>query len=196
MKVCCPHSYQIVTNEPYLTIPLDEVKDYLNIPIEDTSEDQIITDMILSAQCAFESYTRVELTEKTFNLLESCWCRCFEIIRVPVREITNVKYFDTNGDQQTVNSAEYYLTPLTPYPLLEFEDTYSFPSLRNRFLQIEIQFIAGLTSTLEPDAPACLRSALMAHVSYLYFNRDCACDSSSIPAQSKTAYNKYKIWSI
>lgn len=196
MSARCPQSYQVVENNPYVTIPLDEVKDYLNIPTEDTSEDDIITGMIISAQCAFEAYSRVELTEKTFNLLQTCWCCSYEINRVPVRSITHVKYYDGDGVQQTVDANEYYLTPLTPYPLLEFEDTFDQPSLRDRLLQIEIQFIAGLTSVAEPNAPECLVNALLAHISYLYYNRDCACDSSSIPAQSKTIYNKYKIWSI
>lgn len=193
---CCPTSYQLVDNSPYLTIPLDEVKDYLNIPIEDTSEDEIITNMIYAVQCAFEAYTRVELTEKTFNQLETCWCKSYKFDRAPVTEIVHVKYYDADGTQQTVLATEYFLVDYTPYKAIQFEDSFDYSSLRNRPLQIEVQFKAGLTTPASPDAPDCLVNALMAHVSYLYYNRDCACDSSSIPAQSKTAYNKYKIWSI
>ena len=199
---CCPTSYQVYENEPYLTIPLTEVKDYLNIPTEDTSEDQIITDMIYAVQCAFEAYTRVELTEKTFNQLETCWCNAYQFNRSPVTSIVHVKYYDEDGVQQTVLASEYFLVDYTPYKAIQFESSFSFPSLRSRPLQIETQFKAGLTTPATPESPAfpnappCLVNALMAHVSYLYYNRDCACDSSSIPAQSKTAYGKYKIWSI
>lgn len=193
---CCPTSYQVVENSPYPTIPLTEIKNYLNIPLEDTCEDNIITDIMYSVQGAFEAYTRVELTEKTFNQLETCWSKIYYFDRSPVNEIVHVKYFDADGNQLTVDSSNYFLAEFTPYKAVIFEDDYSFPTLRSRPLQIEIQFKAGLTTASSTNTPQDLVGALLAHASYLFYNRDCACDSSSIPAQSKTIYNKYRIWSI
>lgn len=193
---CCPTSYKVVANNPYLTIPLADVKEYLNIPAQSTAEDTIITNMIYSAQCAFESYTRVELTEKTFAQLETCWCRVYEFDRSPITSIESVRYYDENSAQQAVDSANYFLVDYSPYKAIQFDSDYTYPTIRKRPLQIEIQYKAGLTDSVNTDAPKCILNGLLAHIAYLYDNRDCACDSSSIPLQSKTAYNKYKIWSI
>ena len=196
MSGCATDTYILVDAPQYLTVELDKVKNYIGVPLEDTSQDQLITCMIYSAQCLFESFTRTELTEKTFDLKINCWRNCITIYKSPLISIESVKYIDENSDEQTVDNTEYYVTPYQPYSVLNFDPSFDSPQVLSRALQITIQFKAGKTTEADPLADECIQQGLMANVAYLYENRECGCDESFIPAQSKGLYSSCKIVSI
>lgn len=86
----------------------------------------------------------------------------------PLSSITSVKYYDTNGTQQTVSSGDYWGITTSVRPTLTFNpDEFDWPSLQDaRPDPIEIRFVAGYASA--SAVPDDLKRAIQLLTRYWY----------------------------
>lgn len=176
-------------------ISLDSIKHYANIPSCETSDDELLDEMLSTAICFFESYTRRSLIQREFTLKTSRWCQCITIMKSPLVSITSVSYYDEVGNLQVVDAANYYILENEFYSEVVFVDDFTFPTLRDRPHSIEIVFVAGyIDSTCEGFND--IKQALLSLIAYMYDSRDCACGISALTPQAKAVFNKYKIYGI
>jgi uncharacterized phiE125 gp8 family phage protein len=189
-------AYILVSSEADLPLDLNFLRDYLKI--DNTSEDDLLTAFLQTATKCFEDITNRTVITKTYKVLLDCWFYCFEIKKSVLQEILSVTYFDADGVEQTVDSSDYYVTESATYSKLVFIDGFEFPALRGRLQDITINFKVGYGDDA-CSIPNDIKTALMAHVAAMYFNRgDCIDDTCSnlLPPQAACVYNKYEIIEI
>jgi uncharacterized phiE125 gp8 family phage protein len=181
-----------------LVVEAHYVNQYLEIPECSNGDNTVLDDMIYSAQCYFELYTRRILTQRTFTLKISTWGCLKEIMRSPLVSVSQVKYKDSDGADQIVDASLYYITEQEYYSCLMYDEDFTFPTLLNRPHSIEITFLAGMLDcdTLPEDTPDDIKVAIMELVTAINENRGCPCNSSMLSPTAKSIMNKYKIYGI
>lgn len=86
-----------------------------------------------------------------------------------VSAVNSVKYYDSDGTQQTVSSSYYRsLTFLRPAQV-EFDDSFSAPTLDNRLYPVTINFTAGYSAS--GNIPANIFHAILLETVDRYENR-------------------------
>ena len=203
----------IKTDNDTLIVPLDDMKLYLRIESSETTEDDLITGLILSAQKTIEKYTRRELLNKTFTMYLDFFpyaCRLnnrfeeaidnytIEVKRSKLDTINHIKYY-SNDILETLDSALYDFTQDNDYSRIHLIDSSStWPDIDNRKQAIEIEFVAGYGDSSD-DVPDDLITAIQRLVAYMYENRgDCliSCDKLCELAGVKFILNPYVILEI
>lgn len=87
---------------------LDDLKAFLQY--DDDDQDGLITSLGIAAREELERVTQLALITQTVKLYLPDFPGCeIEIRKPPVSSITSVQYTDTDGDTQTVSSANYQL---------------------------------------------------------------------------------------
>lgn len=154
-----------ITTDDTLPIELDDVKQHLLV--EHDLDDDLITGYIWAAISYAEDYTGRDYTPTTYDWLLPCWHEKFELPKVAVQEITSLKYYDTDNQQQTWSSSNYYTVIPTNTPAYLVPDvSVTKPTLKARPDAITIRFTAG-----ESTLPWQVDAAIKLIVGHLYENR-------------------------
>jgi uncharacterized phiE125 gp8 family phage protein len=193
----CLDIYKDAGSDCVLIDPLEVLK-YMEIPYVVGYDTSLIEEMIKTAQCYFELYTRRSLVQREFTLITSLWDCGKKIMRSPLVSISEVKYKDSDGNDIIVDSSLYYIFDQYEYSYLKYDENFTYPSLFNRPQSIEVKFIAGIVPDCNQDAlPDDIKIGLMELVTGIYESRgDCGCSDSMLSATSKGVFNKYKIYGI
>lgn len=125
-------------------ITLAEAKDQCRVT--STDEDALIMDCIKAATGLIEGYTGVFLQSSTFVAYfdEAIKYEPLCIDRFPITAISSVKYLDSNGDEQTIATTDYF-TSITGSPA-KIRIT-SIPTVQDyAFDTFRVYFTAGYTN--------------------------------------------------
>lgn len=196
--ICTPNVYKDSGNSPdCLALSAEYVDKYMELGCCEDGDSTLLDQMILTAQCLFESYTRRILMQRSFLLLTSYWCKSIQVKCSPLQSVESITYLDEDGESQTVDSSLYYIVAGDEYSDICFTDDFTFPSLYDRPHSITVTFTAGYFSCEDPSiVSADIQIGLFEVVAYLYENRSCSCGSEVLSAQTKASWGKYKIYSI
>lgn len=188
--------YEITAEVDAPAVSLVNVK--LHLRIDRADEDAFLTSLINTAPLFFEGYTKKALITKTYKTYRTIW-DIFQLRRCPLQSISSIKYNDTDGVLQTLESGDYYIVKDNFFGKVCFDEDFEFPSLRNRPQQIEIIFKAGFGDA-DTNIPKDIQQGLLEHIAFMYKNRgDCldnTCSNIQIPNSTKLAYTKYKIQEV
>lgn len=160
-----------VTPPSELPLTRDEVKERLDI---DHGDDDIKIDGLIAVAVQFMdgrdgALNRCLITQtwdEKFERFEAC--KPFKLALSPVQSVTSVKYFDPDGVEQTVSSADYeveddgdlwFLRAFAGWPNVD----------RRRTYPITVRYVVGFGDA--GDVPQLLKEALMVHVGALYESR-------------------------
>ena len=153
------------TSEP---ITLVEAKAHLRIDIGE--DDGYIEDILIpAARLAVEAFTRRQLFTATYDLYLDSFPGSGEIRlpRPPLASITNIKYLDADGDEQTeaatVYTADTYSEPGRIY--LAYGQSWS--ATRGVRNSVYVRFVCGYTTV-----PAHLKHATAMLVADMYEQRE------------------------
>jgi uncharacterized phiE125 gp8 family phage protein len=92
--------------------PLSTAEAKLHLRVDHTSDDTLITALIVAAREHVENYLVGSLVEQTRAAYLSSWPYApFRLPCGPVQEIDSVKYTDSDGTENTLSTDVYYLTP-------------------------------------------------------------------------------------
>ncbi len=135
----------LITPPTAALVQLSEVKTLARIL--DTSFDTILTDHIAMAQAMVETKMGRSLAPQTWRLTIDQFADQIRLPRGPVSSVTSVKYYDTNGIQQTI-APSLYTVDLTSDPqwivLNQDED---WPDTLDAVNAVEITYVAGYAAT-------------------------------------------------
>ena len=111
----------------------------------------------------------------------------------PILSVDSIKYIDSNGDEQTVDSTVYRVDDYSNPPVICEEYGQSWPSHRNILNGIKIRFTAGFQSV-----PGDLKQALCMIISHWYENRETASNKSffDTPFGAQAIMEKYRVSGI
>ena len=174
-----------VTTEPSVEpITLAEAK--LHLRVDHSHEDDYITSLIVSARKEAENYTRRAFVNTTFRLSMDHWPRVIYLPRGKVQSVTSVKYYDTNGTQQTLATSVYDVdTDSEPGRIVEAYNQ-SWPDYRDIVNTIQVVYVAGYGAAAA-NVPDNVKQAIKIYTGHLYENREVTI-SGTIIAEIPLAY--------
>lgn len=154
--------------------PLDAATLKLWCRIDGTDEDALLTSLFIpAARLACENATGRALITQTWEVVLDAWpaAKAIELPRVPVLGITSVKYIDTAGVEQTLDSADYALDKDSePGWLLPAYDT-DWPEARDTANAVRVRYTAGYGAAATA-VPEPLRMWIALHAAGAYQSRE------------------------
>jgi uncharacterized phiE125 gp8 family phage protein len=163
---------QRVTPPADTVCALDEAKDQVRIPRDDTSLDAYLTRLLLSAQ----EYAELEIPghrqflTATYKLpLSDFWSGPLKLPRPPLVSVGSITYFDTAGTLQTVDPSLFVvMTPFRQPGYVSLAPRQTWPAVDDdRDYPVFVQFTCGYgddsTSIPEP-----IRQAVLLIVAHSY----------------------------
>ena len=191
------HPYEILTDNLGLPVSIEDLKraTLLNHLLTCQDEDEFLKQLVRASVLCFEQISRRILMKKTLRTYANCWFGRFNVRRSPLVSVEAIKYTDTDDNEQTVSSGDYYIYKDAFYSTIMMKNSFVSPSLVSDRLQaITIDVIVGYASD-ETDTPADIKLAIYQHVLAMYENRGACLANPTyyLPAASRAIFNHYKI---
>ncbi|MGE0280225.1 MAG: head-tail connector protein [Rhizobiaceae bacterium] len=145
-------------------VTLAEAKAYLRL--QSDSEDDLVTGLVKAAREDVERATGTALIDQGWRLVLDAWPvnGIAMLMPFPVKEITSVTAYGSEGEAWVVNPADYLLDANSRPARLYFETR---PEPLRVMNGIEIDFTAGFGEA-GPDVPDLLRRAILLLVAHWY----------------------------
>ncbi len=161
------HGNLVLVEEPEVQIvTTDEMKKHMRMEYD--SEDALITSYIKSAQELLEIDLGRSLAEQTFELYFDSFPETIFLRRPPVIQIEEIKYFDINGDEQTLTTDEYQFDQYARRPYIVAAIDTTFPETQEgKINAVKVKYKAGYE-----NAPNGIKQALKLIVSAWFENRE------------------------
>lgn len=146
---------------PPLTEPLSLAEAKLYLRVDGSTEDGVITDMIVAVREAAEEYLHKSLVTQSWVLTYEGYApNCVMLAKGPVQAISHVKTRNRNGIESTVNPLLYHLSAV--------EDALHFESAIMAY-EVQITYSCGYGAA--EDVPTSVRQGMLVHLAALYEDR-------------------------
>lgn len=192
-------SLLLITAPTELPLTLAQIKQHLRDE-ETVDQDATIMSYLRSALSHIDGASGwvgraiVEQTwEVTFDCFPKTWSGRIVIPLPPLRSITTIKYLDTAGVEQTLDSSKYRVLQAehdVRSGIVEPAHGESWPATRDVGEAVTIRFVAGYGARNAVPAP--IRTALMLHVEMLY-DRDVQAQEM-LKEQRDELLAGYRVW--
>jgi uncharacterized phiE125 gp8 family phage protein len=149
------NSWTISTPAAALPVALSDMKLFLRVDSSD--EDDLITSLITAATATVQTCTNRQFVNASYTWnIDVLPVLDTGILYVPVNplvSVTSFKYYDTDGDQQTWDSANYVVDTNSIKGRVYLASDISWPDTESRYDAVEIIFEAGYSAdaTSVPD---------------------------------------------
>ena len=193
-----------LTTQP-ATEPLsaDTLKAHARVDGDD--EDALIATYIQVARQWAEQVTGRALVLQTWTMHFDRFPWVIKVPKPPLSSVTHIKYYDTNGDLQTLSSSLYQIDSSSePARIIPaYEEIW--PVTRSIMNAVEVEFVAGYAGTADspPDysaIPQSLINAMMLIASTLERHREevvlpdvSATQYHRLPLGAKTLLNQHRV---
>lgn len=166
--------YSVDADEP---ITLTEAKAQAYVTTEDDND--LLNAMISAARKMVETRTGRSLPTQTWDLWLDSWPADDVIVlpTPPAASVTHVKYYDTDGTQQTITATNYQVDSDTEPGIIVPVKTYEWPTLYDMRNPITVRFVCGYGDP--EDVPQCLKAAIKMLVHHMYEYRGPVMDEAT-----------------
>jgi uncharacterized phiE125 gp8 family phage protein len=160
-------------------LTLAEVKLYLRV--DGSSEDSLLTDLIVSARMIAEHWLKRSLISQSWKLaFDEYIADCVSLSMGPVNSISSVAIVNRDGSTQTVSSSVYYLNAA--------KNMLSFDSSLIGF-RIEVTYSTGYGDATTVPKP--IKHGMLSHIAAMYENRG-EYECGVLPDQSVRLYMPFR----
>lgn len=145
----------------------------LHLRVTHSSEDALITACIAAARAHAEDFTRRALSAQTWELvLDGFPCGEIKLPLPPLRSVVSVKYFDSDGEEQTLGEEAYQVdTSSEPGRVAPAYGT-SWPATRCQLGAVRIRFECGYET--RDEVPEQTKHAIRFLTGLYFLNREAA----------------------
>lgn len=158
-------------------ITLAEAK--ANLRITHTYQDDLVQGLVDAAVEDIENYTGRSVHRKVWTLTTSCFEQYMQLRFSPVASALVIRYVDTDGNTQTLDSALYQVgTNSYGEPVVVYSDFSSLPEVSDSTTAVTMEYTAGYTTD---DVPQAFKVYVKLLVNKLYEN----------PADTPLRYRSY-----
>jgi uncharacterized phiE125 gp8 family phage protein len=193
----------LITGPAFEPVTLAELKAHSIVEFSD--DDQYLVDLLRTATAQVENDTARALVKQSWEVIYDCFPALIRLPVSPLLAVTSIKYYDTDGVQQTLAATEYEVLShgiagrITPAP------TKSWPSTETgRLDAVTVLFDAGyidIDGSGNPinDAPYPLKQAIMVLAAHLYENREIVMTGLSVaelPMSYKSLIQPYEVTAV
>ncbi len=159
-------------------VTLSEAKLFLRV--DSSTEDSLITDMIVASRMQAENFLRRALITQTWKLSFDEYMNEEVLLPVtPVNAISSITVFDRAGTSQVIDTDVYYLSAAKDILKL---DTILFAH------RIEVVFTAGYGDA--EDVPAPIKQGILSHIAAMYDAR--AGEVAGMPDAAQRLYMPFR----
>lgn len=198
---------RLVTAAPFEPVTLAELRAHSVVQFDD--DDQYLVDLLRTATTQVENHTQVALVKQTREVAYGCFPDLIRLPRPPLLAVLSVKYYDTDGVQQTLPTADYQVSSygllgrIAPAPGTSWPATES-----GRLDAVVVRYTAGyvdLTATSPPttpnpvgEAPYPLKQAIMVLAAHLYTHRELSTPVAvfTVPDSYHALLESYEIMAV
>jgi uncharacterized phiE125 gp8 family phage protein len=163
-----PVAWKVTVAPASLPVTLDEFKAHARI--DEDYQDALILQYLASATEQTEIESERAFISRDVDVWYPCWGRRFRLPRSPLIEIDGVFYTDINGDEQTVDSADYAALVQMEPPSIELGERYTYPGLASTAMPVKISAVLGYGSAV--DVPPQAKQAIMLMAAHHYEIRE------------------------
>lgn len=163
-------SLQQVTGPATEPLTVAEAKDHLRV--DGTSEDALISSLILTSRLHIEAALGLALLSQSWKMYLDRWPKGGEV-RIPLRPLQSaneIRVHDANGGSAVIDPALYVVDAVSSPGRVVLEGS-NLPKPGRPANGIEISFLSGYGDT-QSDVPAPIRQALLLLVAHWYEHRD------------------------
>lgn len=171
----------VVTAPTLYPVTLAEAQSWCRV--SGSLDDAKLNDCIIAATDYFQRRTGKQLLTAT---LKQLWDEfeysegCLKLDRGPVASITSVKYYDVDGNQQTIASTNYWPALNRRPPEIWPKWSYAWPqSEYGRPEAVEVIYVAGVAAV--SSLPASILIAIRELVMHWYSNPAAAITTGGVP---------------
>jgi len=171
-SLSCHDALEIVQAPENKPVTLDEVKDHLNVA--DSVDNAKITRLINVAIAYIDvkgALGQAMITQKWAQWINSKPPQSVDLILEPVQGVTDVKYYDTDGDLQTDTLANYEVFGTAFQTKIKPKQGFSWPVAQDRQDAIKIEYKIGFGADIE-DIPDNIRHAIMVLIGHWHTNAE------------------------
>lgn len=154
--------------------PISRTDAKAHLRVDSTADDDLIDTLIRVARQQCETMTRRSLITTTWTLTLDSFPTTFYLPRPPLQSVASIKYYDTAGDQQTLDTDQYDV--LTNSVVGQIVPAYncSWPSIRAHVDMVEVEYKAGYgdaASDVETEAEPLIQGMKLL-IGHLYEHRE------------------------
>lgn len=160
---------KLITAPSTYPVTLAEVK--LHCRVDSSDEDTLLASLITAATEMAEQHTGRALMAQTWEVSQDAFTSYIELTRVPVASITSVKYFDTNGVEQTLSNTLYTLVQ-DDFGYARVTPAYGtfWPDTQERDVAVTVTYVAGYASAAA--VPESIKQWIKLMISTMFDNRE------------------------
>ena len=149
-----------------------EAKIHLREDLDDSDNNTYIDTLVKRARLRAEAYTGRAFVSQTWTLYSDGFPTEFIVPRPPFQSVTTIKYYDDDGDLQTLDSS-YYQTDIVSEPGRILEDPdYSWPNTEaGRVNSVIVTYVAGYGAA-STDVPEDIIAGVSFILGHLYANHE------------------------
>lgn len=155
---------RLITAATVYPVTLDQAK--ARCRVDGNDDDADINSLIAAATDYVEQYTGRALMVQTWELVLDEFADSILIPKGPTTSITSVKYYDENGNLQTISSANYALDAVSNPQWLVRATDYTWPTVAEGVNNVVIRFQCG-----SAEAPASINHAILLLIGQWFDNR-------------------------
>jgi len=179
----------IVTQPTVEPVTLEEMKQYLKIPldIEDAQEDAIIESLITSAREEAEKYTKRAFITQQWDMILDEFEPCLEVPLGKLQSVDGIFVRDPGYNETEVASTAYFVDTISDPGMVLFKSSYP-GEIAAPVSGWRIRFTCGYGDTAS-DLPKTMITAIKRIAAYWYENRE----AHELPKNAKDLLDKYCI---
>jgi uncharacterized phiE125 gp8 family phage protein len=124
--------------------------------IDGTDSDGDLNRYIIAARTLIEEYTGTKLVSQTVLMQASRFCDLIDLPTAPIISVSSVKYLDTTGVEQTLDTSVYELVNTGLDPQIRLKINQTWPSARPVSDAVRVTATVGYSTV-----PESLRAAML-----------------------------------
>ena len=188
-------SLKLVTAPTEEPVSLADAK--LHLRVDGTTDDTLITALIVAARKWAEEYTGRQFVTATWDWFLDGFCPSFSVPLPPLQSVTSIKYLDTTGTEQTLASSTYRVDAVSEPGRIALDYGKSWPSTHPVINAVTVRFVAGYGAAAAVPEP--IRQAILILIGELYEQRQESIIGniqSSVPFGVRALLTPYKVWHL
>jgi uncharacterized phiE125 gp8 family phage protein len=184
---------KLITAPSTYPVTLAEAK--LHCRVDASDEDALITALITAATEMAEQATGRAIMPQTWELTLDAFPDAFELTRIPVASVTSLKYWDTDGVQQTLDAGQYALNNADDFAAATVAPVYgaTWPATRGQINAVAVRYVAGYADAAA--VPDSIKSWIKLQVGAMFENREAegAVQTYALGFADRLL-DRYKVW--
>ena len=165
-------SYKVTEQPASEPIVLADAKNYLKQLSGVTTDDDLITSLIVAARKEVEQHGIAvfdqEITESFDSFPQGG--KCLNLSLAPLRSVTSIQYLDTDGATQTLSSSIYTVDDSGTYSRrIALNEGESWPSTKQNINAVTVVYRVGFDATA-PQVET-IKTAMQLKMAYWYMDR-------------------------